>query len=87
MGIHDIHELNALKVVLAFVMNAITLAVFMLEGVVNYRLGVLMAICSIIGGYIGARLAKRTPRHVIRGIVIAVGFGISAYSFYRRFFY
>jgi uncharacterized protein len=85
MGIHDIHELNALKVVLAFVMNFVTLMVFIVEGVVNWRYGILMAICSIVGGYFGARMAKRTPKNIVRGIVVAIGFGISAYSFYRRF--
>jgi uncharacterized protein len=85
MGIHDIHELNALKVVLAFAMNSITLIVFILEGVVNWRYGVLMALSSIVGGYVGARMAKRTPKSIVRGIVVAIGFGISAYSFYRRF--
>jgi uncharacterized membrane protein YfcA len=85
MGIHDIHELNALKVVLAFFMNSITLFVFIVEGVINWHFGILMAVCSVVGGYAGARLARRAPKALIRGIVVAVGFGLSAYSFYRRF--
>jgi uncharacterized membrane protein YfcA len=85
IGVHDIHELNALKVVLAFVMNSITLVVFMLEGVIDYRYGILMALCSMVGGYIGARSARRLPKEFVRGLVVFIGLAISAYSFYRRF--
>ncbi len=85
IGVHDIHELNALKVVLAFVMNSITLVVFMVEGVIDYRYGILMALCSIVGGYIGARVARRMPKEFVRGLVVFIGLAISAYSFYRRF--
>jgi uncharacterized membrane protein YfcA len=85
IGVHDIHEMNALKVVLASIMNGVTLAVFLIDGVVRYDFAIVMALCSIAGGYLGARIAKRTPKDVVRGIVVVIGFGISAYAFYQRF--
>ena len=44
-----------------------------------------MAAASIIGGYVGARLARKLPAATVRSIVITIGFAVAGYSFYRRF--
>jgi uncharacterized protein len=85
MGVENIHEMNALKVILAGVINGITVAIFVAEGVVVWKYALVMALCSLIGGYFGARVARRTPAGVVRAIVVAVGFSIAGFSFYRRF--
>jgi uncharacterized membrane protein YfcA len=42
-----------------------------------------MAGAAIVGGYTGARLARRLPAGYVRWLVIAVGFGMAAYYFAR----
>jgi uncharacterized membrane protein YfcA len=84
MGIPDIHRMNALKSILAALMNGATAVIFIAEGVVAWRYAVLMAIASILGGYFGARTARRLPVTTVRSIVIAIGFGVAAYTLYRR---
>lgn len=86
MGISDIHRMNALKTILASTMNGVTIAIFLMEGVVVWKYALLMAAASIAGGYAGARMAKRMPQSAVRAIVIAIGFGVAGYAFYRRFF-
>ena len=44
-----------------------------------------MALASIVGGYVGARVARKMPASTVRSIVIAIGFVVAGYSFYRRF--
>jgi uncharacterized membrane protein YfcA len=42
-----------------------------------------MATCAV-GGYTSARLARKVPQPVLRGIVIAIGFGMAAWFFWRN---
>ncbi len=55
------------------------------EGKVVWRYALPMAVASIIGGYVGARLARKLQASTLRSIVIVIGFAVAAYSFYRRF--
>ena len=41
-----------------------------------------MAACAI-GGYMSARFARMIPQSVLRAIVIAVGFGMAAWYFWK----
>lgn len=80
VGIHDIHEMNAVKTVLAAAMNGVTICVFALSGAIVWKVGFIMAAAAIAGGYIGARVARKMPAPLVRGIVVAIGFGVAAYS-------
>ena len=84
MGIADIHEMNALKAVLASVINGISAVVFMLDGAVVWKYAPVMIVFSVLGGYAGARVARRLSQQVVRSIVIAIGLGVAAYSFYKN---
>ena len=43
-----------------------------------------MVVAAIVGGYVGARVARRLPASYVRYAVIVIGFGLSAYYFIRR---
>lgn len=86
MGIPDIHRMNAVKAILAVTMNGVTVLVFLLSGVVVWKYAIVMAVASIAGGYLGARVARRMPAEQVRLIVVAIGFGVAGYTFYKRFF-
>jgi len=45
----------------------------------------MMAVASIIGGYLGARGARKLPASYVRAIVVFIGFSVAAYTFYKRF--
>ena len=85
MGIPDIHRMNGLKSVLAALMNGATAVIFVLEGVVVWKYALMMAVASIIGGYLGARGARKLPASYVRAIVVFIGFSVAAYTFYKRF--
>ena len=84
MGLGDIHHMNALKTLLAGVINGVSVVIFVLERVVEWRYALAMAVAAIIGGYLGARVARRLNRNLVRCIVIAIGFGLAAYFFYQQ---
>lgn len=85
MGISDIHQMNGVKSILASVMNGVGALIFVAEGKVVWRYALPMAVASVIGGYAGARMARKLQASTVRAIVIAVGFGVAGYSFYKRF--
>jgi uncharacterized membrane protein YfcA len=81
LGIPDIHEMNAVKNILAATMNGISAVIFALAGVVVWKYAAVMALAAVLGGYAGARTARRMNREVVRFIVVAIGFLVAAWSF------
>lgn len=82
-GMTDIHEMNGVKSVLGAALNGVALAAFVLKGAIAWGPGVAMMIGGIAGGYFGAALARRIDRGRIRMLVILIGWGMTAYFFYR----
>jgi uncharacterized membrane protein YfcA len=83
MGVPDIHRANGIKTFLAAVINAASVGVFLWGGLVNWPVAGLMAAAAVVGGYAGARVARRLPPGVVRGVVIAIGASLAAYYFSR----
>jgi uncharacterized protein len=84
MGIGDINCMNAVKTVLTSFINGVSVIVFVLEGKVVWSCALPMAVCAILGGYLGAHAAQRIQPRVVRWIVIAIGFSLAAYYFYQQ---
>jgi uncharacterized membrane protein YfcA len=85
MGVGDIHRVNAVKTFLAAMINGASVVIFVRDGLVNWEYAAAMAGSAVLGGYIGARVARRLPTQYVRYAVIAIGFGLSAYYFIRQY--
>jgi uncharacterized protein len=85
MGLHDIHQMNAVKNLLAVLINGVSVVVFAASGQVAWHFALPMAGCAVLGGYLGASAARRVNPVAVRGAVIAIGLGLSAYFFWREF--
>lgn len=83
MGMHDVHKMNAMKTILAAMINVIAFFYFILRGLVIWHLAIWMAIGAIIGGYLGARLAKRIDQRKLRWFIIVTGLVVSVWLFTR----
>jgi uncharacterized membrane protein YfcA len=81
MGISDIHQMNALKAILGTCINGIAVVVFIVEGKVNWHFALIMSAASILGGYLGAHFARRLNPHIVRWLVIIIGFALAGYFF------
>lgn len=77
----DYHRLNALKNMLATVIAAVAILVFVGGGVVAWPEAIVMIPAVALGGYSGVWVARRVPQNVMRGIVITVGLGLAVYYF------
>jgi uncharacterized protein len=81
MGLDNIHEMNALKTMLATLINGIAVVTFAAIGTIAWPAALLMAGGAIVGGYGGAAFARRIDPRAVRVFVIVVGLLLSAYLF------
>jgi hypothetical protein len=68
---------NAVKNVLAGVVNAVAAALFIVFGDVAWLAVGLIAVGSVIGAAIGAGIGKRVPVPVLRGFIVCLGYGVA----------
>ena len=85
MGTKSIHETNAAKTILAGCINAVTVVIFAVKGVVQWEYALPMAAAAILGGYTGGHFARRLPAIYVRAIVIVIGFGLGGYYLWKQF--
>jgi uncharacterized membrane protein YfcA len=83
MGLGDIHRINAVKTILAAIINGASVLVFVRDGAVEWRFAPAMAAGAIAGGYAGAVVGRKLPGALVRWFVIGVGLTLSGYYFTR----
>lgn len=83
-GFDNLHQMNALKVLLAVLINAVACVVF-LWGPVNWPVAGVMAAGSIAGGFAGMGLAKRISAEQLRRVIIAIGVALTVGYFWRAY--
>jgi uncharacterized membrane protein YfcA len=71
----DLQRINALKVVLAGLVNLVAGIVFVLAAHVAWLPALLIAVGSVIGGILGASQGRRLPPTALRGLIVVVGVG------------
>jgi len=82
-GFNDLNEINALKVVSTTMANGMAFVIFVVNGQVEWRYCLLAMVTCAVGGYTSARFARMVPQAVLRGTVIAIGFGMAAWFFWK----
>ncbi|HZB88284.1 MAG TPA: sulfite exporter TauE/SafE family protein [Terracidiphilus sp.] len=80
-GVHDIHEMNALKVTTAAVSIGIPAVTFIVAGRVQWRFCLEMALLAAVGGYLGAHYSRRVNQRAMRWAVALIGFIAAGYFF------
>jgi uncharacterized membrane protein YfcA len=69
----DLQRLNALKNVLAAIVNSVAGLLFIVVAHVDWRIVGLIALGSVIGGQLGATVGRRLPGPVLRAVIVVVG--------------
>ncbi len=84
-GVHDIHEMNALKVLTAAVSIGIPAVTFILARRVEWQFCLVMAILAGAGGYLGAHYSRKVNQRAMRWIVAVIGFVTAGYFFLENY--
>ncbi len=79
----DLRRLNAVKGVLSLIISVVSVVVFAIGAPVDWLAVALLAPTTLIGGFLGAKLAGRLPVPVLRVAVVVVGLAVSIYLFVR----
>jgi len=81
LGMTDIHSMNALKSVMVFIINGVSVVVFIVARAIYWKHGSVMIAGGIVGGYFGAHYAQKLPQNWVRVFVVLVGAGMTIYFF------
>ena len=84
-GVHDIHEMNALKVLTAAVSIGIPSINFILAGRGQWRFCLTMAFLAALGGYLGAHYSRKVNQRAMRWAVAVIGFVTAGYFFLQNY--
>jgi uncharacterized membrane protein YfcA len=74
---------NALKSALSAVTATVTVVVFGLFGDVHWGVVAVAAPASLVGGFLGARVAAHIPATALRAVIVVFGVAVSVYLFLR----
>jgi uncharacterized membrane protein YfcA len=88
MGLKNLHEMNALKVVLGGCINGLAIVVFVVQDIrgqdtIHWPFALAMMGSAVAGGYVGANYGRRFPPKYVRIFVVAVGFALSLFYFWK----
>lgn len=84
-GMTDLHAMNGLKCWLSFALSVVSALTFAVGGKIAWAPCLAMSVGTIAGGLIGAPLARRIPLPVLRGLIAAIGFGMTLIFLQRLF--
>jgi uncharacterized membrane protein YfcA len=84
MGFKNIHRMNGLKNINGLCINAVAATLFIVSGLVDWHIALLMATGSIVGGYGGAGTAQKIGQQNVRRLIIAIGFCLTLGLLLRR---
>lgn len=81
LGMRDIHEMGAIRTLLAATINAVAVLTFILAGAVLWRQCVVMVAGALAGGWFGAHYAQKADPQKVRAAVILLGLAMTVYFF------
>ena len=87
MGMENIHEMNAVKNMLATCINGVAVLIFIVLGAIVWPDALIMVVGAIIGGFGGAYYARKLDPRLVRVFVILVGCIMTLYFLYKYGFF
>jgi uncharacterized membrane protein YfcA len=73
LGHHNLNAMNGLKNLASAVLTTIAVCFYAYGGAIVWLQATVMMVAAVIGGYVAARIARRLPVMVVRGVVIVTG--------------
>ncbi|CUB00010.1 sulfite exporter TauE/SafE family protein [Thiomonas bhubaneswarensis] len=81
IGETHLNRMNALKNAVSAVLTLFAVGIYAAAGTVQWRWVAVMLPAVLLGGYVGARAARRIPRDVMRWGIVIIGLVMSALFF------
>jgi uncharacterized membrane protein YfcA len=84
LGMSNIHAANGLKNFFGFCINAVAAGYFITKGAVVWPAALVTVAGATLGGYGGARFARRIGKEKARAAVVIIGLLVTAILFWQR---
>lgn len=84
-GLDDIHQMNAMKVLLQTSINGIAAMIFLFSPDLDWSLALPMALMSAVGGFLGIAVARRMPQATLRAVIVVIGMLVSGLYFAKNY--
>lgn len=81
LGQTNLHAMNGTKNLVSALLTAIAVAIYAAGGVVQWKQALVMMVAATLGGYLGARVARKIPPSWLRGGIVATGLVMAALFF------
>lgn len=85
LGLHHIHEMNALKTILGALINLVAAAYFVFAGLIVWPQALVMTAGATIGYFLSSHYSQKIPQKHVRQLVVVIGISLSAVFFWREF--
>ncbi len=83
MGMTHLHSMNGLKTLLGLLINGAANIAFLLAHKVVFDVAAPVAVGSIVGGWVGASVARRMDPKYVRAFVLVFAWGLTAWFFVK----
>jgi uncharacterized membrane protein YfcA len=83
MGMDHIHRMNALKVVLALLINGVAMVLFLASGKVVLGVVLPTTLGALLGGWLGADVARKIDPKKVRIAVLVLAWCLTAWFFVK----
>lgn len=83
LGQSQLNAMNGMKNLVSALLTAIAVLIYAAGGVVQWQQALVMMVAATLGGYLGARGARRIPAPWLRGGIVVTGLVMAALFFLR----
>ena len=84
IGLHDIHEMNALKTILGALINLIAAGYFAATGLIDWPRMAVMTVGAFGGYWLGSHYSQKLPQQIVRHLITAIGVTLAAVMFWKQ---
>ena len=83
LGQTNLNAMNGTKNLVSALLTAIAVGIYAAGGVVQWKQALIMMVAATLGGYLGARLARKIPANWLRGGIVATGLVMAGLLFWK----
>ncbi len=83
LGQTQLNAMNGMKNLVSALLTAIAVGIYAAGGIVEWPQALLMMISATLGGYGGARVARKIPAHILRWGIVVTGLVMAALFFMK----
>ena len=73
LGQTQLNAMNGMKNLVSALLTAIAVVIYAVGGIVEWKQALIMMVAATLGGYLGARVARKIPAHIMRWGIVATG--------------